>query len=177
MLKFNFTRLLLISFCITLTAKDIHSQENTERKKIEAIINLSKFVDWSQNKSFLQNEKKLYILVDAKAFKNYELVIKNSSICHSWKIIYVDKPVDFEEGSVVFISHSMVQITDVIIRISTSKDILTISDNINDFCEKGGMININENKGQLKFEINYRNIQDKSLDISSKLLALSKIYE
>jgi hypothetical protein len=152
------------------------SQENSEQKKLEVIVKLSRFIDYSQNKSFNSEKKLLYIITDNKSCAGYKGSLANSTMIKGWEIICTDKILDFKEGSVLFITKNKEKFTTEIIKISEKKDILTISENSVNFCTKGGMINIIEGRDQIKFEINYRIIQNKSIDISSKLLALSKIY-
>jgi hypothetical protein len=174
---YKFKIIFLSVFCFFTIQAIIPAQEMNELTKVDAIVNLTRFVDWSQNESFNHSDKKLYIIAKNNLFENVQSNIRNNRVYRDWKIVCSEKILNFEDGSVVFITKSKVNYGDEIIRISGEKDILTISDNTSDFCKKGGMINIKENNGQIKFEINYRIIQNKSLDISSKLLALSKIYE
>jgi len=177
MIKFNqfviFTMLLGIG-CIN---SKINAQESSELKKLERIVKLSWFIDWSQNKSFNPEKKLIYIVTDNKSAINFQNAKKNSEIFNDWEIICTSKIIDINEGSVVFITKSKEQYNDLIIKASTKKNILTIAENSDSFCNNGGMINIINISGQIKFELNYRIIQNKSIDISSKLLALSKIYE
>ena len=63
------------------------------------------------------------------------------------------------------------------IKISQAKEILTISNDIDGFCLIGGMINLKNVRNNIKIEINYKKIQNINMQISSKLLALAKIYD
>jgi hypothetical protein len=152
------------------------SQENPEQKKLEVIVKLSRFIDYSQNKSFNSEKKLLYIITDNKSCAEYMNSSKNTAMIKGWEIICTDKMLDFKEGSVLFITKHKEKLASEIIKISEKKDVLTISENSGDFCSNGGMINIIASHNSINFEINYRIIQNKSIDISSKLLALSKIY-
>jgi hypothetical protein len=175
MFKYKIILLLLLYFA--LVEISVMAQEEREIAKIDAIVNLTRFVDWSQNESFNHSGKVLYVITKTNYNKTNHLSNLNNPAYRNWRIVFSDKIINFEKGSVVFLTNDKSNYETEIIRISGDRDILTISDNTADFCKKGGMINIWENNGQIKFEINYRIIQDKSLDISSKLLALSKIYE
>jgi len=155
----------------------MQAQENHDLRKIETVINLTRFFDWSQNESFNHSGKMLYVLTDIKSKINFEMGNQTSANYKDWKVVCSDKILDFDNGSVVFITKSKEKYVPGIIVLSHEKNILTIAENNDDFCKRGGMINIKGINGQPKFEINYRIIQDKSLDISSKLLALSKIYQ
>ncbi|RLD66055.1 MAG: hypothetical protein DRI95_07425 [Bacteroidetes bacterium] len=78
-------------------------------------------------------------------------------------------------GSIVFIINEQKSKVSELIKVSKVKNILTVADNIDNFCENGGMINIKTNNGRSHFEINYQEIQNQEIEISSKLLALAKI--
>lgn len=177
MLKINLISKTLLFLALLFVNSQAHAQENSEQKKLERIVKLSWFIDWSQNKSFKSEEKIIYIVTDEKAAKNFQNAAIKNDIFSEWKIICTNKIIDITEGSVVFITKSKEQLDKWIINLSEKKDILTIAENSDNFCNNGGMINIINISGQIKFEVNYRIIQNKSIDISSKLLALSKIYE
>jgi hypothetical protein len=171
-----FTLAILTLIFIQLTGFKTFSQDEAYNKKIQAIINLTRFVDWSQNDAFRNGSKRLYVLTAKNAPLNYELKYENNASYRNWQVVCIEKIDDFENGSVVFVTKSKEKYTGAIIQISSKKDIITVSENSSTFCRNGGMINIQEHDEQIKFEINYKIIQNKSLDISSKLLALSKIY-
>lgn len=175
MKKVAFINILIISILIT-SIQQLKSQSETSVNKIELIIQLAKFIDWSKNNEFSGTKQMLYVISDNKLPINYEIQSKRSAFYKSWQIICSDRISNFENGSVVFITKEKHQYVKNLIELSAQKDILTIAEDQQNFCSEGGMINIaNENNGQ-KLEINYKIIQEKSLNISSKVLALAKIY-
>ncbi len=162
---------------ISLTSiQNINSQPNTSIEKIESIIKLTKFINWAGKNEILNSKQILYVLTENQIPVNYEIGSKKSAIYQNWRIVFTESIKDFEEGSVVFISKQKNSYINDVIKISQEKNILTIADENNDFCTKGGMINIARRNNGHKFEINYKIIQRKSLNISSKVLALAKIY-
>lgn len=155
----------------------LKSQSNASIKKVELIIQLAKFIDWSKNNEFSDAKQILYVISDNSLPINYEILTKRNAVYKNWQIICSERINNFENGSVVFITKEKHDYVRELIRLSAHKDILTIAEDQKNFCSEGGMINItNENNGQ-KFEINYKIIQQKSLNISSKVLALAKIYD
>jgi len=56
-----------------------------------------------------------------------------------------------------------------------NKPVLTVGDNLDEFCEKGGMINFTEKGNRYRFEINNNAALNVNIKISSKLLNLAKI--
>jgi hypothetical protein len=167
---------LIFMLCV-LSTNPMNGQSNNPGKKIQSIVNMVRFFDWSQNKSFNHELKRIYVITNKTDTLNYEKNDKGRNILKDWKITSTNKLSCIENGSVVFLTKAMQHRVNEIIQFAQHKDIITVSENIDHFCRQGGMVNLSEKEGQIKFEINYRIIQEKSLDISSKLLALSKIYD
>jgi len=170
---------LAIIFCALINVKfsQIYAQKSINEAKIEAIIQLTKFTDWSQNRTFSDSKRMIYVVTDN--FTKMELESKsiNNSSFKNWQIKYCNNLNEIESGSVIFITNSKQEIATKVIKLSKTMDILTISDNLDNFCQNGGMINLYDHGNQVQFEINYQIIQNKSLEISSKVLALAKIYD
>ncbi len=155
----------------------IYAQKSINKAKIEAIIQLTKFMDWSQNRTFSDSKRLLYVICDNNIEMNCELKSPNNANFKNWQIQYCKNLNEIESGSVIFVTNNQKENAKKVIKLSNTIDILTISDNMANFCENGGMINLFEQGNQIQFEINYRIIQNKSLEISSKVLALAKIYD
>ncbi|MFN8255076.1 MAG: YfiR family protein [Bacteroidales bacterium] len=168
--------ILFISIISVYTCS-LSAQNNHDKEKIEIIIKLTKFINWSQNSSFSGTKKMLYVLTEKRFNINYELKSVPSNKYGEWEIIFSENLNEIENGAVIFIANNQKEKAQRVIELSKRADILTISDNIDNFCSKGGMINLNDMADRIQFEINYPLIQNKSLEISSKVLALAKIYD
>jgi hypothetical protein len=167
----------VLAIIVSLTfAHNINSQPDASVEKIESIIKLTKFIDWSGKNEILNSKQLLYVLTDKQIPINYEISSKKNAVYQNWQIVFTESIRDFDEGSVVFITKQKHSYINDVIKLSQAKNILTIAEENNDFCTKGGMINIARRNNGHKFEINYKIIQQKSLNISSKVLALAKIY-
>jgi len=167
----------LIASILFATSFQVKSQSKNSLKKIELIIQLTRFIDWSQNNEFSDSKQLLYVISDHNFPLNYEIRSKRNAIYKNWQIIYSEKVNDVKNGSVVFITKEKQHYVKELIRLSAQKEILTIAEDQINFCSEGGMINIANENNRQKFEINYKIIQEKSLNISSKVLALAKIYD
>jgi len=176
-MKNAFLNLIITAFISTVILTNTFAQGTKSFSKIESIIQLTKFIDISGNSGFLNQKRMLYVITNTNSPINIELRSKKDIIYKNWQIICSDKLNEFEPGSVVYITKEKQKLASEIIGISTKKDILTVSENDESFCSKGGMINLLEKEDKIRFEINYRIIQNKSLEISSKILALAKIYD
>lgn len=175
MKTFN-TLIKIVLICTVInTASDSTAQESLKTYKIDAIINISKFINWHPDFNKTDSKKLLFILSDKNSSINYEIQSKNDFRYKNWQIICSDRCDQIINGSIVFISYEQRSKVSDIIKISKVKNILTVADNIDNFCENGGMINIKNQYGRYCIEINYQEIQNQNIEISSKLLALAKI--
>lgn len=154
----------------------LSAQQNISIDKVDAIINLSSFIDWNTAYQKPNFKRQLFILSDNNSSINYEIQSKNNFKYKNWQIICSNRYEEINNGSIVFVLNEEKSDINELIKISKAKQILTVADNIDSFCENGGMINIKEQNGRYQFEINYQEIQNQNIDVSSKLLALAKIY-
>ena len=170
----NYISIILIS-AVFQTAVNSTAQKTININKIDAIINLSRFIDWHSDYTKTESKKLLFILSDKNSSINYEIQSKNNFKYKIWHIIFIDSYDQIVNGSIVFILNEQKSKVNDLINVSKVKNILTVADNIDNFCEDGGMINLKSQDGRYRFEINYQEIQNQNIEISSKLLALAKI--
>ena len=174
----NVKNAILLAFIINLiTINTMLAQNYVDNKNLETVINLTKFVKFQNNSYKISKDKVLYIIADNHTQINFE--IKTSSIFNykNWKIICSETINSIPAGSVIFLTTKRNDKIKKVINISHDKGFLTISNNIDDFCLIGGMINIKKKNNTLRFEINYKKILKNNMQIDSKLLALAKIYD
>ncbi len=167
-------RIVLVSAILILTINST-AQETNNIDKIDALISLSRFINWHSDYYKTDSKKLIFILSDKNSSINYEIQSKNNFKYKNWQIICSDRYDEIINGSIVFIINEQKSKVSELIKVSKVKNILTVADNIDNFCENGGMINIKTNNGRSHFEINYQEIQNQEIEISSKLLALAKI--
>lgn len=154
------------------------SQQYSEYEvKAGYLYNFIKFVNWP-NYSFKTEYDPFVIgiygddpfedILD-KAFKDRTLYDRK------WLLVRYTKIEDVTGCNLLFISSvsntELLKILDV----TKDKSILTIGDNIEDFCQLGGIINFTKQNSKNRFEINNEAAIKVKLLISSKLLSLAKI--
>lgn len=166
---FKFGLIIILTFNFFNT----HAQNNCEQDKLDALINLSKFIDWYPLQS--SEDKVLFIYANDNSLINSENQSKNNFKYKGWQIICSNQPSKIVNHAIVFITHEKKSNVQEIINLSAEKQILIVGDNIENFCEIGGMINMISRNGSTSFEINYTKIQNQNIEISTKLLTLSKI--
>jgi hypothetical protein len=168
-------KLLRFGLIIILSLISFNSiaQNYCEKEKLDALINLSKFIDWYPYES--KANKVLVIYSEGKSSINYKIQSKKDFKYKDWQIICCSRSNEIVNHSIVFITQEKKSQAGEIIKLSEKKNILLVGDNIESFCENGGMINMINRNGSTSFEINYTEIQVQNIEISTKLLTLSKI--
>ena len=151
------------------------AQKKIDNKKLDALINLSKFVDWHPTIHNNKTNNVIIIYTNNNSSINYELNSVNKFKYKSWQIICCKNKKDIINHAIVLLTQEKEEEKKMLIHLSKEKDILLVGDNISNFCEEGGMINMINIDGETRFEINYKEIQNSSIEINSKLLTLSKI--
>ena len=153
----------------------IKAQQYTEYEvKAAYIYNFGKFIKWPENKIKSEFIIGVYgnnpfgeILKDA--LEGRELYDKPI------KVIYFKNLVNIDKCNILFISKTNKETFVKIINLVKNKPVLTVGDNIDDFCVSGGIINFTPKYSKYRFYINNNSAKRNKLIISSKLLSLSKI--
>jgi hypothetical protein len=92
-----------------------------------------------------------------------------------WKIIRTNNKKELEKCNIVFFSDIEKSELLKILEQLKNKPLLTIGDEIIDFCEIGGTINFTPQFSEYQFEINNEVAKSHRIIISPKLLLLAKI--
>jgi hypothetical protein len=137
------------------------------------IYNFCKFVQWPETEL-----DTLVLGVMAKPDKETDFSSIEGKEVHD---SFIDvKPVHSAEDmagcQLVFIPKDMDHELDVAFATAQSESVLTISE-IDGFCSQGGMIQLVERRGKLRFFINNKAAGDSHLILSSQLLKMAKIVD
>ncbi|MCK4663806.1 MAG: YfiR family protein [Bacteroidales bacterium] len=155
-----------------------YSQKFTEYEvKSAYIFNFTKFVQWSE--SSFNSPNSPYII---GIYKNtsFGLVLKKTiedRTVHGRKFIikYINSPESIENCHILFLSRISKSELLMVLEHVNQFDILTVGNNIDNFCESGGIINFTKQYSRYRFEINNDAALKSKISISSKLLVLAKI--
>lgn len=175
--KFKFIHLLWLVL-LSYFPQSGFSQQYTEYElKAAYLFNFGKFVQWPEET--FKNTSDPFIIgiygnnpfgtilqqtIQNKTLQNRPIIIINitsiedAATCH---ILFICKTNKFNLNQ--------------ILQYLSNKPVLTVGDNIEDFCQSGGIINFTGQHSQKRFEINNKASLRVLLTISSKLLALSRI--
>ncbi|MFH2096548.1 MAG: YfiR family protein [Bacteroidota bacterium] len=163
---------------VAVSSGDIHAQQFSEYEvKAGYLYNFTKFVTWPEE--VFSSEKSPFVIgiYGDDPFGNVlEMVLKDRKILNrNWIIVHYSAPEDIGNCHMLFISGLQKnELIDLLEKIR-KKPILTIGNNIEDFCEYGGIINFTGKYSKYRFYINNNSASRNKLVISSKLLMLAKI--
>lgn len=170
-------KIFIIKFLLSFVTI-IHAQQYTEYElKSAYLFNFAKFVDFPENTFSSPRDPFIIGIYGNEAFLDVmQTIIKGRSV-HNRNVIaiLVSRPEDITHCQIIFLSKITTNQAFYLLEHIGNKPILTVADNIEDFCQKGGMINFTPQYSQKRFEINPNAAQRASITISSKLLILARI--
>jgi len=167
----------ILVLALLMQAPTMASENDTDTKDLiraAMVYNFCKFVEWPEEEQ--TNRLVLGVMggdfstpdfssIDGKSVKNYPLEVRN-----------VSSRKDLAECNLVFISDiPESEILDTFAE-SRNESILTISE-IEDFCVKGGIIQMVPRRGKMRFFINRQAADEAGLTLSSQLLKMARIVE
>ena len=179
-MKKLFSLLSILFLLGTVSIQALRAPQFTEYEvKAAYIFNFTKFINWPKTTFSLSNPPFVvgiygddpFGLILAKIFEGRTIKGRKLVIEHYYK------PEEINNCNVLFISKSVkgrIELTNVI-NVVQEKSILTIGDNIQEFCELGGMINFTRQYAKHRFEINNNAANRADITISQKLLSLANI--
>jgi hypothetical protein len=154
------------------------SQQYTEYEvKAGYIYNFAKFVDWPEQVFQSENSPFIIGIYGEDPFEDaLDQVLKGRKILkRNWIIKYYNSPEEVDKCHILIVSnitkYDMVTLFEKI----GKEPILTIGDNVEEFCENGGIINFTGRYSRHRFQINNISAARAGIMVSSKLLALAKI--
>lgn len=165
-------------FLVILLPKLLNAQKFTEYEvKAGYIYNFVRFVEWP--KGTFTNETSPIVIGIYGNDRFGEIIrrtIRNSTIeGRTFIIKYYNKPTQIQQCHILFVSDITKSETIELLKVVKKKPILTVGDNIQEFCQLGGIINFTPQYSRNRFEINNTTAKNNELIISSKLLTLAKI--
>lgn len=172
----NLTIILLIAHSFTVNT--MKAQQFTEYElKSAYLFNFAKFIEFPENTFSSTRDPFLIGVIGNEAFLDVlQTVIKGKTINgRNILAINITQPEDIQNCQIVYFSKTTRNQTLMFLEFLNGKPIVSVGDNIEDFCQSGGVINFTPQNSIKRFEINPNAAQRAKLTISSKLLALARI--
>lgn len=165
-------------FSFTFISVFASAQHYTEYEvKAGYLYNFTNFINWPEG-SFSSAEEPFIIGIYGKDPFGMIInqVLKGQKLNgRSWKIKYYFEVGEIDKCHMLFVSRASKTELLAIAEKIKNKPVLTVGDEIEEFCESGGIINFSGKYEKKRFQINNNSALKVKLVISSKLLALSRI--
>jgi len=171
-------RIAFLLFAFHLTPLLAFNQQYTEYElKAAYLYNFGKFVQWPEQTFKNATDPFVIGIYGTNPFGEVlQQTIQNKTLQNRPVIIIsITNPQDAATCNILFISKTNKLELNQIFQALANKPVLTIGDNISEFCQMGGIINFTVQHSQKRFEINNKASARVQLIISSKLLSLSRI--
>lgn len=152
-------------------------KDKPEYIKSAYVYNITKFITWPLNAfNFSVSPFIIGVLGDKSMNSPLVQTLREKKVAgRDWKVDFYQMPQEIRNCHLVVISGIDTKQAESVISFLKNKHILTVGNNIKNFCQSGGMINIVGTIPNLGFEINKNAIKLAKLEISSELLELATI--
>jgi hypothetical protein len=158
------------------------SKENTENPeyvKAGYLNNLTKFIYWPQN-AFNFSVSPFIIGIFGDQSINSALIntLRDKQIQNrEWKVEFYNSVDSINYCHLLFATGIDLSKAKSLISFLINKQILLVADNINGFCEHGGMINLVGTNPNFGYQINLKALNYARLNVSPEFLELATIIE
>jgi len=167
-----------IIFIIFLIGSSNVSAQKFSNAELKAayIIKFTKFIKWPTNKVSKSN----FVLgiYGNDPFENIlnNILASSPEENENWLVTHYSKIEEIKGCDILYINTDNQNDINAILKKISHFGILTIGDNIPYFCERGGIINFNNNAAEKYiFQINKMSAINKGFIIDSRLLAIAKL--
>jgi hypothetical protein len=173
-----YLKIFFLLFALYFIPTTTFSQQYTEYElKAAYLYNFGKFVQWPEGAFKSPKDPFIIGIYGTNPFGEIlQQIIQNKTLQNRPVIIInISTPEDAATCHILFICKTNKVQLNQILQALNNKPVLTVGDNIDEFCQTGGIINFTSQHSQKRFEINNKASARILLIISSKLLALSRI--
>lgn len=147
--------------------------------RIEAafLFNFTKFIDWPETAFNSVNSPFIIGILGDDPFGNFlDEIVKNEKInSHVIKVERYKDVGSVAKCQILFVNSEMTEEVEEFLKNPKYQGILTVGNN-NVFLKQGGIIRFYTEENKIRLEINIASAKAAQIAISSKLLALAKIY-
>lgn len=181
---------MVVLFTMESVAPSVHSESpSASEYQLKAVFlyNFAKFVEWPAE-SFADARAPIILgilgkdpfgatidqIIKSKTVKDRKMVIKRFEKIKDLEASCMGKGEEEESCHILFISSSEEERLAKILEILNASSVLTVGE-MEQFTQRGGIINFTVREGKIRFEINVDAAEQAELKISSKLLKLAKI--
>jgi len=169
---------LLVGIFLAVLPMSVGAQQDETRTqdliRSAMVFNFCKFVEWPEKTP--SDSIVLGVIGDADALPDFSSIEGKSIGRLPIEIRTVENSEDLRACHLVYIAGDQQDRVDQTLSVAQAESILTISE-INGFCRDGGIIQLVERRGKIRFFINRQAADRAQLSLSSQLLKVAKIVE
>lgn len=160
-----------------MTSKD--KSDDPGYVKSGYLYNLTKFIHYPQNAfNFSMSPFIIGVYGDDSIKSALVNTLRNKQINgREWKIEFYKNPQEIRHCHLIFIIGLSADEAKSLVAFLLNKKILTLADNINGFCEMGGMVNLVGNFPNYGYEISLNALSYAKLSVNPELLDLATIID
>ena len=180
MLKIIFAKkniFLLLFVFFLLNFAQVYGQFSKPEIKAGMLLSFAKFTKWPKEAFEPYHEKITLGIIGKDPFgSQIDLIFKGRQTHgRNWQIRRVEKIKDLWGCHIVFVANSEKDKSRYkdILEFCRKHDVLTVGDNIENFCAYGGIINFTSNEGY-NFEMNIETARARKIVIDANLMRLAK---
>ena len=170
-------KLILIFAISVFVLPNANAQKYSEYEvKAAYLYNFIKFIQWPATAFETKDSEFVIGIYGYDPFKNtLKEVLANNTVQNRKLVIkYFKTPDEIKNCHLLFISDVDEEELSIIIKKINKTPVLTVGNNIKNFCLLGGIINFTKQDAKHRFVINNNQAVNANLKISSKLLFLAK---
>lgn len=161
-------------------APKVQAQQYSEYEiKAAYIFNFAKFISWPPEA--FENDQAPFVLgiYGEDPFGDILIEVMRGRLVkgRKWVIKRSNDINDLSDCQILFVSKSKKDDLKNVFAATKGKTMLTIGDNIENFCQQGGIINFSSKEMKYGFEIKEQNARLAGIRLSSKLLVLARLIE
>ncbi|MDB2384354.1 YfiR family protein [Endozoicomonas sp.] len=152
------------------------SSDAANKVKAAIVFKITRFIQWSEATA-ADKVLNLCVLGDASLYSQLKTTEGKTSKGYNIKVKEVSTAQQStSDCELLYIGASASQSTGTINQVLKTHPVLSVSDRTK-FAKEGGMIQIKERGGRIRFTINLRSAKSAGLDVRSQLLGLANVIE
>ena len=170
--------LLMIFWPVLLASTSLSANESVNEYELKAayVFNFLKFVEWPQEKRTDFNQIHLCAFSTDPLLPYLKPLEKRQVRGHSIRVLAYDSAEDVQACQVIYLRGISSSKRKDILALVDSRPVLTVGEE-GEYSDDDEIINFFSEGGKLRFDINYRQVRNRDLAMSSRLLNLARVSE
>ena len=178
-MKFQISTGLLLAYLLLVVSTSLEASQEVDEYKLKAalVLNFARFASWPDD-TFVDAKASLHLCVlgDETLHQTFEVLSKKKIAQHPVTVTVASPLKEVASCHVIFVTGLGREQLSRIYAAIADKPVLMIGE-MPGFIDIGGMINLFNESGRLKFQVSIKNTQHAGIKLSSRLLKLAHSIE